>query len=102
MKEAALTNGTSEPTLDETEVEYQHAFTLRCAAGMQFPPLTIVVTSPIISHAMNACGLTQQTKVADYWSAGVTSDTASHLGSSSATGPVAHVDFPQGVLGHPG
>ena len=34
MKEAALTNGTSEPTLDEIEVEYQHAHALRCAAGL--------------------------------------------------------------------
>ena len=38
MKEAALTNGTSEPILDEIEVKYQCALALRCAAGLKFPP----------------------------------------------------------------
>ena len=65
-EEAAHDNGTSEPYLDEIEVEYQHALALRCAAVLQFPPLTIAVTSPVISHAVRASGLTQQTKVADY------------------------------------
>ena len=80
MKEAALTNGTSEPTLDKIEVQYQHALTLRCAVGLQFPPLTIVVTSLIISHAMSVHGLTQQTKAADYWPADITNVAVSYLG----------------------
>ena len=36
MKKAAHNNCTSEPTLDEIEVEYQWALALGCAAGLQF------------------------------------------------------------------
>ena len=54
MKEPACTNGTSEPNLDDIEVEYLHAQTLRCAAHLQSLTLPIEVTSPIISHA-NEC-----------------------------------------------
>ena len=92
MKKAALVNGTSEPTLDKIEVEYQHVHALRCTAGLQFPPLTIVFTSPIILHVITVSGLSQQTKVADYWSAGATSVVASHLCPFSATGSTAHGD----------
>ena len=49
MREAVHANGISEPTLEKTEVEYQHALALKCAAGLQFPSLTIVVASPVIS-----------------------------------------------------
>ena len=66
MKEAVLTNGTSEPNLDETEVKYQCALQLRCAAALKFPPLTIVVTLPIISHTMSVGGLKQIT-VMEFW-----------------------------------
>ena len=56
MKEAALTNGMSEPTLDEIKVKYQHSLTKRCAADLQFP--TLIIVSPIISHMMSVSGLT--------------------------------------------
>ena len=69
--------------------------------GLQFPTFTIAVTSPVISHAVSTSGLTQQTKVADYWSADITSVVASHLGSLSATGSMVHKDCSQGVLGQP-
>ena len=52
MKEADLTNGISDPTLDEIEVEYQCVLALRCAAGLQFPTITIAATSPFILHAV--------------------------------------------------
>ena len=76
MKEAAHTNGTSEPT--PIKVEYQCALALKCAAGLSFPPLTIMVTLPVISHAVSVNGLGQKTKVADYWSVDVTNVVASH------------------------
>ena len=79
MKEVALTNGASEPNLDEIEVEYQHVLTLRCAASLQFPPLTIMVTSLIILHVISVSGLTEQTKMADYQSASVTCVVESHF-----------------------
>ena len=72
---------------------------LRFVSGLKFPPHTIVVTLPIILHAMSVSGLTQQTKVADYQSAGVNSVAACHLGPLSATGSVAHKDSLQDVLG---
>ena len=100
--EASLTNGTSDPTLDEIEVRYQCTLILRIAAGLQFPPLTIVVTSKIISHAMNGSWPTQQIKATDYWFTGVTSVVASHLDPLSATGSVAHEGCSQDVLGQPG
>ena len=92
MKEDALTNGTSEPTLDEIKVEYQCTLALKCAAGLQFPPLNIVVTSTIISHAMNVSAWTQQTMTADHWSASVTSVWTSHSGPVSTTESMAHED----------
>ena len=92
IREAALGNGTSKSTLDQIEVKYQHALVLRCAAGLQFPPLTVLVTSPIISHAMSISGMTQQMKVAGYQSVGVTSVLTSYSGSLSATGSLAHED----------
>ena len=102
MKEAALTNCTSKPILDEIEVKYQCALAQRCAAGLQFPSLTTTVTSSILLHKMNVSGLMQQTKAAGYQSAGVTSVAASHLGCLSSTGPMAHEDSSQSVLGKPG
>ena len=78
IKEAVHTNDTSEPTLDDIEVEYQCILALRCAAGLLFLPLNIAVTSPVILHAMTMSGLTQQTKVAEYQSVDVTSVVASH------------------------
>ena len=45
-----------------TEFEYQHVLALRCAAGLQFSPLPIAVTSPIISHVMSERWSTQQKK----------------------------------------
>ena len=65
MNEAAPIHGTREPTLDEIEIEYQHVLAPRCAAGLQFPSLTIVATLPIILHAMSVSGLTQQTMAVD-------------------------------------
>ena len=50
---------------------------------------------------MGMTGLTQQTKASDYWSAGVTNVVTSHFGHLSATGPMAHEDCSQGVLGQP-
>ena len=99
MKEATLTDGTNEPILEETEVEHRCVLVQRCAAGMQFPPLTMVVTSLSIIHTMSMSGLTQQTKVDNYQSAGVTSVVASHLSSLSSTGSVAHEGCSKGVLG---
>ena len=75
---------------------------LRCAASLQCPSLTIAVTSPIILYTVGMSGLTQQTKVVDYQSAGVSSVAASHSGSLSATGSVAHEGCSQGVLGKHG
>ena len=80
MKKASHANGTSEPTLKEIELEYRYVLALRCAACLQCPPLTIVITSPVISHAMIVSRLTQHTKVADYWSPDVTSVVAGHPG----------------------
>ena len=101
MKGAAHTNVTSEPTLDEIEVKYQQELALRCAAGLQFPSLTIVVISPVISHVMHASGLTQQTKVVDYQSADVTSIVASHFGSLNARGSTVYDGCSQSVLDQP-
>ena len=86
-------------TMDEIEVKYQCAFALKCAGGLQFPPLTIAVTSPVISHTVSASGLSQQTKAVDYQSADVTSVVGSHLGSLRATGSPSHEGYSHGVLG---
>ena len=50
---------------------------------------------------MSVSGLTQETKTADYPSAGVTTLAAINLGSSSVTGFVAHEDCSQGVFSQP-
>ena len=90
MKDTALVNGTTDPTLDEIEAEYQCRLALRYAAGLQLPPFMIGVTSPIISHALNVSGPSQLTEVLDYQSAGITNVAASHSGSLSLTGFTTH------------
>ena len=54
MRDAALTNNNIELTIDEIEAEYQRRIALRCAEGLQLPPFTIGMTSPIITHALNS------------------------------------------------
>ena len=66
MKYASFANGTIEPTSDKTEAEYQCWLALRCAAGLQLPPFTIWIISPIISHALNVNGQSQLTEASDY------------------------------------
>ena len=88
-----LLHGTIEPIMDAIEVEYQYMLALRCAAGLQFPPFMIVVTSPIISHALDVSGPSQLIKASDHWSEGITNVTASHLGLPSFTGLTTHGNF---------
>ena len=47
MRDVALANNNIEPTIDEIEAEYQRRLALRCAEGLQLPPFTIGVTSPM-------------------------------------------------------
>ena len=54
MRDAALANNNIELTIDEIEAEYQRRLSLRCAEGLQIPPFTIGLTSPIITHALNS------------------------------------------------
>ena len=60
----------------ETEVEYQHRLALRCTSGLQLPPY--MITTPIISHALNVSGPSQLTEASDYWSACITNVVISH------------------------
>ena len=101
-KDATLSNGTIEPTLDKIEAEYQCRFALRCAAGLQLPPFMNGVTSPIISHTLNVSGKSQLTEASDHWSAGITNVTTNHSGSLSLTGLTTHGNCSQGALGQPG
>ena len=54
LRDAALGKNNIEPTIDETETEYQRKLALRCAEGLQVPPFAIGVTSLIITHALNS------------------------------------------------
>ena len=61
MNDADLTDGTIEPILDQIKAEYQCKLALRYAADLQLLPFMSGVTSPIISHALGASGLSQLT-----------------------------------------
>ena len=80
IKDAAIANGTFEPTLDETKAEYQCQLALRYAAGLRLPPFTIGVTSSIILHALNVSGPSQLTEASDYLSAGIANVVTRHSG----------------------
>ena len=54
LRDAALANNNIELMIDEIETEYQRRLALRCAEGLQLPPFTIGVTSPIITHSLNS------------------------------------------------
>ena len=62
MKDAALANGMIEPSLDEIEAKYQCWLVMRCAAGLQLPPIMTGDTPSIISHALNVTGPSQINK----------------------------------------
>ena len=54
LRDVAIANNNIEPMIDEIETEYQRRLALRCAEGLQLPPITIGVTSQIITHALNS------------------------------------------------
>ena len=93
MRDAALANNTIEPSINEIEAEYQWRLALRCATGLQLPPFTIGVTSPIITHALNSGQGPQSVGNRSV----KTSVAPSHQGSLSLTGVTASGYCSQGV-----